>query len=221
MMRFGYVILVGMVMVMAPGAWGQTITVNCDAGETIAAALQSAVPGNTIFVSGTCAETVTITTDDLILDGRGPNGNATTVVDGGGGAEDIITIDGARRVTVQYITVQNGLTGILAIRGASVTLDHINANTNSADGIRIGRNASARIVQCNLMTNGDDGGRRTKVAGPPLSIAWPREMAMMALTSPVPPSRPLIAPRSVPITAMMGSKRSVVRVSICLGAQWS
>ena len=55
--------------------------VNCTKGETITTALTDAVPGDTIRVTGTCRERITITTDRLTLDGQD-----RTILDGGGGA---------------------------------------------------------------------------------------------------------------------------------------
>src|SRR5688500_2225037 len=69
--------------------------VDCTKGETITAALTAAVPGDTIRVTGTCRERITITTDRLTLDGQG-----STILEGGGGTptelQGLVTIDGAR-----------------------------------------------------------------------------------------------------------------------------
>ena len=54
--------------------------VDCTKGETITTALTAAVPGDTIRVTGTCRERITITTDRLTLDGQG-----STILEGGGG----------------------------------------------------------------------------------------------------------------------------------------
>ena len=45
------------------------IHVNCNAGKTLKKALGKADPGDTIRVTGTCHEQVTITTDRITLDG--------------------------------------------------------------------------------------------------------------------------------------------------------
>src|SRR4029453_14267288 len=72
--------------------------VNCDRGENIAQALARAEPGDTIRVTGTCVERVSIKTDRITLDGQG-----TATLDGGGGPvaefDGVVTIYGARRVT--------------------------------------------------------------------------------------------------------------------------
>ena len=45
--------------------------VNCDRGQNIAEVLARAEPGDTIRVTGTCVEPVSIKTDRITLDGQG------------------------------------------------------------------------------------------------------------------------------------------------------
>jgi hypothetical protein len=60
------------IVALASPPRGSVRHVNCDMqGRTITKALQTAQPGDTIHVHGTCAETVTITTDRVTLDGGG------------------------------------------------------------------------------------------------------------------------------------------------------
>jgi nitrous oxidase accessory protein NosD len=54
--------------------------VECDKGQTLTDALKKAKPNDTLQVTGTCQERVTITTDRLTLDGGG-----RAVLGGGGG----------------------------------------------------------------------------------------------------------------------------------------
>ncbi len=54
--------------------------VNCDRGQNIAEVLARAEPGDTIRVTGTCVERVSIKTDRITLDGQG-----AATLDGGGG----------------------------------------------------------------------------------------------------------------------------------------
>jgi hypothetical protein len=54
--------------------------VKCDKGQMLTEALRKAKPGDTLQVTGTCHERMTITTDRLTLDGGG-----SAVLDGGGG----------------------------------------------------------------------------------------------------------------------------------------
>ncbi len=112
-----------------------------------------AIPGDIIEISGTCQETVTITTNDFTLDGLG-----SAIIDGGGAQpevalEGVITIDGAQRVTIR-----NGPDGILVNRGAAVTLADLTVQDNADDGIQVMLNATADMTGTIVSTgNADDG----------------------------------------------------------------
>ncbi len=137
------------------GTDGVTLAVDCDAGTgiTLGFALQTATPGSTILVSGTCQEAVTITTDDLTLDGQD---RELTTLNGGG--ETAIAIDGARRITLMNLTVQNGFRGIRASNGASLLVDNVTTQNNAREGIRVDRNSTATFQGAiTSNNNGDDG----------------------------------------------------------------
>ena len=80
------------------GADSAVEKVRCDTGQTLTEALKKAKPGDTLQVTGTCHERVTITTDRLTLDG-----DSSAVLDGSGGSptssfEAGVTIDGVQGV---------------------------------------------------------------------------------------------------------------------------
>jgi len=52
---------------------------DCDAGQSLAQALNMASEGETILVTGACNEVITITADRITLDGQG-----NAIIDGGG-----------------------------------------------------------------------------------------------------------------------------------------
>ena len=60
----------------APQAKGRTITVNCD-NKSLQGAVDRAHQGDTINVSGTCDERITVRTDKITIDGGG-----SAVIDG-------------------------------------------------------------------------------------------------------------------------------------------
>jgi hypothetical protein len=139
----------------------EMLPVDCSARETLADALLKAKPGDTIRITGTCREMVTITTDHLTLDGQGG-----AILDGGGGFqpprtvgfnEGVITIDGARGVTIIGLTVQNGPDGIAGKHGASFIVHTVTARGNADDGIGVSQNSTAEIINCTAEDNGDDG----------------------------------------------------------------
>jgi parallel beta helix pectate lyase-like protein len=110
----GLFVLAGSVVIVHADV---TKTVNCGAGETITAALETQGPGQALvlIVNGTCKENVTITRNDVTLQG-GPNGASVLATDPKRGA---IVVDGAQRVSLQGLTIRQRTLGVAGIGGAS------------------------------------------------------------------------------------------------------
>ncbi|MDQ4075775.1 MAG: PQQ-dependent sugar dehydrogenase, partial [Chloroflexota bacterium] len=125
--------------------------VDCDGGETISMVLERASPGDTIGISGTCNETIVITTDGLTLMGEND-----AIIDGGDTDENVVTIDGARDVTLTGLTIQNGNEGILAIDGATLEVTDTVVQDNNSHGIELVR-ASAEFTNVVSQQNGRAG----------------------------------------------------------------
>jgi hypothetical protein len=132
----------------------QNVTaVDCHAdSNALTQALQSAAPKATFLVSGTCRESATVTTDDIVIDGQ-----HQTILDGAGSGEAVLTIDAARRITIQNLTVRGGTDGVVARRGATVIMRQVTATDNTDDGIQLETNAVAQLTDCTLQRNGDYG----------------------------------------------------------------
>jgi hypothetical protein len=140
----------------------RTIVVDCNADvrKTLGEALEKAKPGDTIRVRGTCVDTVTIVTDRLTLEGVPDEEGRGATIEGvsiEGVKRTVITIEGARGVTIRNLTVQGGLNGICARRGTTVTLEGVTADGNDEDGFAIVENSTAQISNCTARDNGDDG----------------------------------------------------------------
>ncbi len=130
----------------------RTLSVNCDSGRTLTQALSRAAPGDTVLVSGTCTETVTIATNDITVDGQ-----LATIVDGGGGADPVMTIEGVRGVTVRNLTLINGTDGIFAHKHADMLIENVIAENNTDDGFDVGENSTVDIRNGTANSNGDEG----------------------------------------------------------------
>ena len=157
MKAIGKLVVLALVMMgSSPVLAQQSLDVNCTAAEgltTLAAALEMANPGDTINVTGPCPNTaVTITTDDVTIVGV-----QDAILEGVAPDQDVIDINGARRVTIQGVTVRGGNDGILARRGASVDLTNVVAQGNADDGFTIRTNSFAHLRDCTAQDNGDDG----------------------------------------------------------------
>lgn len=105
-----------------------TRTVNCDQpGRALAHIIETARPGDTIEISGTCNERIRITEGPLTIDGGG-----VAVLDGASVPpadtefNGLITVDGAQGVTIRGLSLQNGPgEGVLGLRGAGFVLEDV------------------------------------------------------------------------------------------------
>ena len=127
--------------------------VNCDRGENIAEVLAKAEPGDTIRVTGTCVERVSIKTDRITLDGQG-----AATLDGGGGPivefDGVVTIDGASGVAIQGFTVQNGPgEGILGTHGAAFSVRNTTVQDNGSTGVVVAEGSTAELTDCSILRN--------------------------------------------------------------------
>jgi len=127
--------------------------VHCDKGQTLANTLKTARPGDTLVVSGTCNERVTIITDRITLDGQG-----SAVIDGGGSGPaefaGVVTIDGARGVTIKRLAVQHGSAeGVLGLRGAAFTVQEVDVHDNANAGISVGDGSTADVTDTTMRRN--------------------------------------------------------------------
>ena len=127
--------------------------VNCDRGQNIAEVLARAEPGDTIRVTGTCFERVSIKTDRITLDGQG-----AATLDGGGGPpaefDGVVTIDGASGVTIQGFTVQNGPgEGILGTHGAAFSVHNTTVQDNGSTGVVVAEGSTAELTDCSILRN--------------------------------------------------------------------
>jgi len=148
----GVLVTLALYAAAVANAKDKIIQVDCDDGKTLTQALYKADPGETTRVAGTCHERVTMTTDRITLDGQG-----TAVLDGGGGGPSefsgVVTIDGARGVTLTGLTIQNGHgEGILGRRGAAFTVQHSTVQHNAGTGIAV-ESSRADLTEVTMQNN--------------------------------------------------------------------
>ncbi len=142
----GYYFILALGVCFLTSAQGQAAAVNvkCDKDKTIQAAVDDAVDGDIIEVSGTCTEIVTITTDGITV--RGGSG---TLMGG-------IIVDGAQRVVIDNLTIDGStnaerLDGVRAQNNAQVTVRNSTIQNHTRNWVVIVA-ASSGLIEVNTIT---------------------------------------------------------------------
>src|ERR1700694_279189 len=133
-------------------------TVDCDAGSAIGAALSHAQPGDTIFVSGTCKESVVIPAEmvGVTLDGRR---KATIQHPGGtssGPARHTVFIRG-KGITIRGFRITGGEDGVHLSGPAHAVIDGNVITQNRGRGIHLDKSSVTQIVNNSSVENGGVG----------------------------------------------------------------
>jgi parallel beta-helix repeat protein len=140
----------------ALSAHAATISVDCDAGNTIKAALDRVKPGDTVMVSGTCKEQVSFTPEmvRITLDGQ----KKTTIQHPGKGAPSphAVFIRG-KDITVKGVTVTGGLDGIHLSGPASAEIENDVVMKTAGRGIHIDKGSVVRVLNTTVHDSGGIG----------------------------------------------------------------
>ena len=142
----------------AGASGGTTLTVDCNAGDTIQSKVDAAQPGDTIMITGTCSEAVVVNKGGITLDGGG-----SAVIDAMNFDDAAIFVDGRQNVTIKGLTVQNGLFGIKLVEGAAAWLEDVTAQNSriksghdSGNGIMVVQSASI-VLAGTIIVDDNDG----------------------------------------------------------------
>lgn len=124
----------------------------CGFDNTINDELKHLGPGDTLLVSGTCGENISIGEDvhDVTLDGQ-----ATATIDGPDASRNTITVRGAG-ITIRGFTITGGNNGILVSRGGTDLIDGNVIEYVGSHGINVHQNSTARIVNNTIQNNPGD-----------------------------------------------------------------
>ena len=138
-------------------AYAVTFRVNCDRGnQTIQKALDSVPPGQptTIFIEGVCNENVTITSNDITLQGLDPvSSQIIGVGEFDSEEESPITIYGAQRIIIDNLTVAGAESSGIVVITAVATVRNSVIENNTFSGIFVGPGAWVRIDQNTIQGN--------------------------------------------------------------------
>ena len=165
----GFVVLLTVLCFFPSMGWATTWPVNCDQGFSIQTMINNnAQPGDTVQVSGTCNENVTVTLKGLTLDGQGtaliyPTDPTSPVVSvqapnvtiknfasiGGGGTAGTIGVQLSNSSSASIISnyiQDSGTHGVQVSESASALIKNNHILSNSSAGVLAAVSASASIV---------------------------------------------------------------------------
>lgn len=134
----------------------QVVNVNCDSGARISQALGRPTPGDrrlVVLVGGTCNENVTIERDDVTLRAQSYGGGVSAT----DASRSAILISGARRVTLEGLTVAGGLHGVHVVGGGSVAIRASGIRNAVRNGVAVDSGASASIDASTIENHGRTG----------------------------------------------------------------
>ena len=137
----------------ALSAHAATVSVDCDAGNTITAALGNVKPGDTVLVNGTCEEQVSFAPEmvRITLDGQ----KKTTIQHPGKPASSPHTVFiRGKDITIKGITVVGGLDGIHLSGPASAELDGNVVIKAAGRGIHIDKGSVVRVLNTTVEESG-------------------------------------------------------------------
>jgi len=130
-----------------------TVSVDCEAGNTVMAALGNVKPGDTVLVSGTCNEQVSFAPElvRITLDGQ----KKTTIQHPGKGTPSPHTVFiRGKDITIKGITVVGGLDGIHLSGPASAELDGNVVVKAARAGIHIDKGSVVRVLNSTVQESG-------------------------------------------------------------------
>lgn len=145
------VVLIPLLWFLPATAKAQT-PVSCGSPGALQAAIDTAGPGTTLLVSGTCNENVVIREDksEITLDGQG-----TATINGPDPTKATVQVRG-RGITIKRFTITGGQQGIVVQRGGSALIDGNTIQGTGVRGVQVNQTSSARIVN-NIIQNNPEG----------------------------------------------------------------
>ncbi len=126
------------------------IPFHCGHGIPLQAAIDFALPNETLLLTGSCSGPIAINHKNITLES-----NTGAVIDGTG--KDAITITGPVRVSLKGISVQHGKNGINARSGAQLILTNTQILGNEVIGILLTGASAATLSDVATNSNGVNG----------------------------------------------------------------
>jgi parallel beta-helix repeat protein len=143
--------LLAMPQLSVADTWRDDVkTVNCHQNASLAEAIARADHGDTLIIKGVCKGPITITNDQLTLDGLGSG-----AIDGD--EQDVVTINTARQVTLRGLEIRHGAYGLIANGVAQLTLTNVTSQHNAISGMLMQGSSSVTLAESSAQHNGHTG----------------------------------------------------------------
>jgi len=148
----GLVFAVGLMGLLPSGVQAATKTIACP-GKSLQNAVTKLNPGDTLLVSGTCAENVVIPEQivNVTLNGQG-----TATIQGADPTQNTINVRG-RGVTIAGFTISGGNRTISLQRGGSAIITGNTITGSQTHGVQLSQNNYAKIQGNTIQGNSDAG----------------------------------------------------------------
>ena len=135
-----------------PSAPQLTVTVDCDAGDSLGEALAARADSLTVEFTGTCQEDLTIDRDRVTLRGLDPS----AVLEGASDPAFLSAIEatGADLVLEGFTITGSDGRGIRVRRSGGLTLTGMTVSGNAVSGLELEESSSARVTDSTFNDNG-------------------------------------------------------------------
>lgn len=149
----GLLVLVVLLWPLSSMGEAATIKLACSAKDTIGNALKKLKPGDTLLVSGTCNENLTILEETVrvVLDGQGK-----ATINGPDASNRTVVVRG-RGITIKGFTVTGGRDGINVTRGGTAVIDGNTVQGTARHGIDVNQLSFAVIANNTVQNNQANG----------------------------------------------------------------
>lgn len=133
----------------------QTFTVDCGKGQTISAALERGDSRKplVLIVRGICNENVTISRDDVTLQGDPASGGTIN----GPSSGSAVYLAGAHRVLIDRLSIRGGTTAISVFGGSNVAISNSDVQYASSQGIGVIGASAVNVTNCSVQNNARSG----------------------------------------------------------------
>ena len=169
--------LMAVVFFSIPSTHAATLSVDCDAGQSVNGALAKAQPGDTVLVSGTCKEQVSIAPElvRITLDGQK---KAIIQHPGGAAPSPHALYNRGKEIIIKGFTVTGGLDGIHLSGPASAVIDGNVVVNNKGRGVHVDKGSIARILNTTIEQSGVVGINITGTSYAYIGVFIPRVPAL-------------------------------------------